>query len=463
MGYYVPTTLSWLHDGVSLWSFIATAPLFYALTAGLTLVWGSLIWVLKVLPPILLGFLGLAIYGYARSGLGWSPKKSIIPALLGTLYFVALRVSWDAFREEVALIFFFIVLTLLVAKSEPSNKFSWKRKVVFSLALVGVILSNQFVAALMLGVILFDVIYKLIRESRKDAAQIVLFALPAVLLFFSIFYLSPAVSEYRLIFGFPTTPDGWLALFGYSSYSAMLTSEAGFILYCFVPLLPLALLSVRRFKNFQMQSWIILILAAALIPIVSPSDMRLLMLLTYPLAFYVTEGLSRLRLVNWKRFRVTLLRLGVVYLVVMTAVLSLGFMLMPPYSPFPYFSSKAVNGYIYQIPSSMLQNTIAISDCKDTVNALQWLNGNMTGNGVLLTHRTFYGWALASNFNPNQLLLYEYDNPAGAASNATHEGHNQIYLIWWINGQGWSGQSTVPVSFHEIYQSGKIAIYQYEV
>jgi hypothetical protein len=463
IGYYIPTTLSWLHGGVNLWSFLATAPLFYTLTAGLTLVSGSLIWVLKVLPPVLLGFLGLAIYSYARRGLGWSPKKSLIPALLGTLYFVALRVSWDAFREEVALIFFFVVLALLVAKSEASNKFSWKRFTAFSLALVGVMLSNQFVAALMLGVVLFTVIYKLIRESRIDAARIVLFSLPAVLLFFAILYLSPAIPEYRLIFGFPATTDGWLALFGYSSYQAMLTSEAGFILYCFAPLLPLALLSVRRFKNFQMQSWIILILAVALIPIVSPSDMRLLMLLTYPLVFYVTEGISWLRLVNWKRFGVALLRVGMVYLVVMTAVLSLGFMLMPPSEPFPYYSSKAINGYIYQIPSSMLQNTVALGDCKDTVNTLQWLKDNITENGILLTHRTFYGWALSSDFSSQQLLLYEYDNPADAAATATLKGYDQIYLIWWINGQGWSGQPTVPASFHEVYQSGKIAIYQYGV
>ncbi len=309
---------------------------------------------------------------------------------------MALRVSWDAFREEIALIFFFLVLTLLVAKSEAHEKFPWKRYVAFSLALAAVMLSNQFVAALMLGVVLFTVIYKLVRKSRIDAAHIVLFSIPAVILFFAIFYLSPAIPEYRLIFGFPATPDGWLALFGYSSYPAMLTSEAGFILYCFVPLLPLALLSVRRFKNFQIQSWILLILVAAFIPIVSPSDMRLLMLLTYPLAFYVTEGLSRLKLVNWKHFRITFLRVGVVYLVVMIAVLSLGFMVMAPSAPFPYFSSGTdVNGYIYQIPTSMLQNTIAIGDCKDTVNALQWLKDNMTGNGVLLTHRTFYGWALS--------------------------------------------------------------------
>ena len=122
-------------------------------------------------------------------------------------------------------------------------------------------------------------------------------------------------------------------------------------------------------------------------------------------------------------FQDNVLRVGVVYLAVMISVLSVGFMMMAPSAPFPYFSSgSGINGYIYQIPSSMLQNTIAIDDCKDTVNALQWLKSNMSGDGVLLTHTTFYGWAMLASFNSHQLLLYEYDNPANAAINATHNG-----------------------------------------
>lgn len=313
----------------------------------------------------------------------------------------------------------------------------------------------------MLGVLLFTVVYKLVRESRIDAVHLILFSLPAVLLFFLIFYLSPSVPEYRLIFGFPTTTsDGWLALFGYSSYPAMLASEAGFFLYCFVPLLPLALLSVKLFSNFQMRSFIALVFVASLIPMVSPSDLRIVMLLVYPLAFFVTEGLSRLKSVHWKRFKITSLRVGLVYLMLVTVVLSLGFMVMTPASPFLYFK-EGVNPYVYTIPTSMLQNTVSIADCQGTVNALQWLKDNMTGSSILLTHRAFYGWALTT-FNPDQVFLYEFGNPLTAATTAAQEGYSRIYLIWWVNGKGWDGQPTVAPAFHEIYQSGEIAIYQYE-
>jgi hypothetical protein len=459
LAYYVPTTTLWLHGNVSLWSFIATAPLLYTLTAGLTVASGSVLPVLKVLPLVLLGFLGLVMYGYARRGLGWSPKKSLLPALVGTLYFVALRISWDAFREELALIFFFLVLMLLASRTGASEKFSWKRYASFSMALVTVVLSNQVVAVLVLGVLLFTVIHKVIRKNRVDAVRIVMFALPAVLLFLAIFYLSPAVPEFRLIFGFPATSDGWLALFGYSSYQSMLTSEFGFIVYCFLPLLPLAVLSVKRFGNFQMRSWVILILIATLVPIVSPSDLRLVMLLVYPLAFYAAEGLSWLKSFRWNRFRINLLRVGLVYLLLVTAVLSLGFMVMTPEQPFPYFKA-GVNPYFYSIPTSMLQNTVSVTDCPGTANALQWLKDNMTSNSVLLTHRVFYGWAL-STLNPDQVLLYEFGNPQDAAKTAAQQGYNQIYLIWWINGKGWDGQPTVPSGFHEIYQIREIAIYLY--
>ena len=32
-----------------------------------------------------------------------------------------------------------------------------------------------------------------------------------------------------------------------------------------------------------------------------------------------------------------------------------------------------------------------------------------------------------------------------AAIVAAQEGHTQIYLIWWVNGQGWYEQPTLPL------------------
>jgi len=199
----------------------------------------------------------------------------------------------------------------------------------------------------------------------------------------------------------------------------------------------------------------VLILVAAFIPLVSPSYTRLMLLLAFPLSFYVTEGLSKLKTVHWKRHRITLFRIAALYLLVGTAVLSGGFMLLPPEHPLQYFRP-----FIYQIPTSMLQNTVSIEDCPDVANVFQWYKNNIVADAVMISHRVFYGWALLS-LNKDQVILYEYADPADAAANATQEGHSQIYFVWWVAGEGWHGLPTVPSVFQEVYHSRDIALYRY--
>jgi hypothetical protein len=457
MGHYVPTTL-WLMGDPSFLSYIGTAPLFYALVVSLVSLGGSLITVLEVIPVVFHGFLGLSIYAYAKRGLGWSPGKSTATALLGTVYFVALRVSWDQLRSELALILFFAALALFSVGERGG--FSRKGYVLLSLSMVAVVLAHQLVSVLMLGVFAFTIVYELLRKRFGRVVNLFVVSLPAVLLFLAVVYLLPAVPEYRLIFGF-SSGDGWLSLFGFSSYQSMLVGEAGFFLYCFLPVLPLVLVSLRRFGNLQVRSWVLLSFVLLLVPMVSPSNLRWVMLLTYPLTFYAVDAVSRVESVSWRRFGFTLRRIAVVYLALMVSILSLGFMLLSPETPFPYFDPARCNGYIYQVPSSMLQNTVSIADCQSTTNALQWLKNNMGANAVLLTHRAFYGWAL-STLDASRVVLYEYGNPEDMARTVAQEGHGQIYLIWWVNGQGWYGQSTVSSSFLEVYRSGRIAVYSYQ-
>ncbi len=458
MGHYVPTTLLLLKGNVAFLSFIGTAPLFYSIIISLVSFGGSLIMVLKVVSVAFEGFLGLSIYGYAQKGLGWSPKKSVAVALLGTLYFVALRVSMDSLRNMLGFVFFFVVLTLYSIGER--HGYSRKLYALISLSMVAVILSHQLVSIIMLGVFAFTIGYKLLRKEQAKSIRLVLAVLPAVLLFLAVLFLFTSVSEFRLIFGFSNANDGWLALFGFSSYPAMLFSETGFFFYCFLPLLPFLLWGIWRLKNFQLRSWILVSLILLFVPMVSPSNLRWVLMLTYPLAFCTIETLSRLKSVSWKRLSFNLRRIGIIYLVLMVSVLSLGFMLMPPENPFPYFG-QPVNSYIYQIPSSMLQNTVPKTDCADTVNTLQWFKNSVDSSALLLTHRAFYGWAMLTA-NVTQIILYEYDNPVNAAKIVTQQEQGKIYLIWWVNGTGWYGQPTVSSLFKEVYHSGEIAIYLYD-
>ena len=76
VGFYIPNTLMWLHNGINaLGDFLSTAPLFYTIFMPIVAVGGSPVLVLKIISPLLLGFLGLSIYAYAKKGLSWSPLK----------------------------------------------------------------------------------------------------------------------------------------------------------------------------------------------------------------------------------------------------------------------------------------------------------------------------------------------------------------------------------------------------
>jgi len=130
----------------------------------------------------------------------------------------------------------------------------------------------------------------------------------------------------------------------------------------------------------------------------------------FPFAFFTTEGLSKLKLLKWKRFKFTIHRIAILYLVLSTAILSVGFIFMTSENPFFYFNPNYLNKFQYQIPTSMLQNTISIIDCHDTVKTLQWYKDNINSNAILLTHTVFYGWALLT-LNEAQIKSYGFDNP----------------------------------------------------
>ncbi len=457
MAHYVPTLLHWQTGNVDLASFLATAPLFYSFTLLFISGGGSLIIVLKVFSVVLHGFLGLSIFGYAKKGLGWGSSKSLIVALIGTLYFVALRISWDMLRTEMALIFLFVTLMLFNFKSDISG--SWKRYTLLALAMSLVVLSEQLLAAILFGVVGLTFLYDLVRKRLLEAKRLAIFSLPAIALFFALFFLSPNVPEFRLIFGFSQN-DGWLALFGFSSYEALFISAAGFLVFCFLPLIPFIVLGFKRIKNLQLQTWVLLCVVLSFVPLVSPSNLRWTMLLVYPFSFFVVEGLSRLKHVSLRRVAPRFYATCGVLLVLVTCLFSGGFMFLPPQTPFVYFSAP-VNQYTYQVPTSMLQNTVPIADCPDVVASMQWLNNHMNRSDCLLSHRAFFGWATYYLSNSSQIVLYEYDNPAEVAPAVSSQVNGAVYLVWWVDGQGWYGQSDVSSVFHEVYTSGNIVVYQY--
>jgi hypothetical protein len=448
IAYYVPNTLGWLNNGFNFWDLMSTAPLIYILLMGATSTGASIVIFLKILPSLILGLLGLAIYYYAHKTFSWSPKKSLLVAMLSTIYFVALRISWDMLRSELSLIFLFLALIIL-----QKSKLSLKNGVLLSALMFLIVFTHQLITVIMFAITIATILGLYYNKKIIELRKLLVCLIPAVFLFLSIIYINYFVLSIPAI-GFSNYFAGGLMSLASVSYPTLVIDTLGFLAFCYLPLVPLLVFGARRFKsNIQLKTWILWSIIPLLLVVLSPTPLliggvlpyRWTLLLTYPLAFYAIEGLSRIKW-NWYKVGVGLI----------LAILSVGFLALPNNSALSYFGY-----YPSYVPKSMLQNTMQLSDCQDTVNALSWARGNMPGNGYLLVHEAFQGWAVL-NLNSNRLIFYNFQNPEEFAQKQQESNpSNSLYLIWWVNGTGWYNQSTIPASFNELYHSGNIAIYKY--
>lgn len=450
IAYYVPSTLNWLANGVNVWDFVSSAPLIYLMLMAITSTGASIVFTLKIFAPILLGLLSLAVYCYANKALSWSPNKSLIVALLSTLFFVSLRTSWDMFRCELGLIFLFIALIYL-----HKNHLTPKTAILLSLSLLLIAFTHQLVTVIMFVIVLATIVSLLLKNQKSEGIKTSLCALPAASLFLGILY-----GNY-FIYNVPFTgysgnfAAGFQSITSYSQLG-LVSDTLGFLALCYLPLVPLLIFGARFKSNLQLKAWILWLLVPLVLAMVLPNSFflggvlpyRWTLLLIFPLAFYAVEGLSRLK---WRWYHVGYkLAVGA-----MLVFLSVGFVVLPNSEALSYYGS-----YPTYIPKSMLQNTVQLSDCPDVVNALRWAKNNLPQDGYLLAHSAFYGWATL-DFDGDRVIPYSYGDPAEVANITQANNPAPLYLIWWINGTGWYGQTELPSSFQILYHSNNIAIYKY--
>src|SRR4030042_4188328 len=213
LGYYIPKTLLWLRDGVGFWNFLAVAPFFYVLLMGVTSIGVPIVISLKVMSPLLLGFLGITVYFYANKTLAWSPRKSLLVVLFATLYFAALRVSWDMLGSELTLIFLFA--TLIFLKKDGSR---FRNGLLLSLAMLSVVFAHQLVAVIMFAIILVTIMRLFLDKKMVELRRLVVSSVPAAALFVLIVYANyVAVSQFSVVSGFlGQSSEGFMALFGFA-------------------------------------------------------------------------------------------------------------------------------------------------------------------------------------------------------------------------------------------------------
>jgi hypothetical protein len=451
IGYYAPNTLVYLGSGVDFWSLMASAPFLYGILMVVTGAGASIVVVLKILGPLILALLGTTVYYYSIKALSWSPIQSLVAALLSTLYFVALRISWDMLRSELALVFMFIALILLQKK-----EFNFRNGLLLSITMVLVVLTQQLFAVVLFAIVIVTLVVMLIRKSIARFLRVLVFVFPSTVVFLIIVYLTYFVFS-QPIAGYSTEFAGGFQSLLLSSHLSFVADTLGFVVYCYLPLVPFLIFGFRKFRgNVQLNVWIGWLFVPLFLAVISPYNLviggvlpfRWVLLLTYPLTFYAVDGIFSIKW-NWYKIGYKVAVASII------AFLSVSFLILPNSDALSYF-----NEYTSYIPKSMLQNTLQLSDCQDALNALEWSKTNLPSNGYLLVHQAFYGWA-ALTLGVDKLVPYEFGDPAMAAVTFSNSSMHPLYLVWWVNGTGWYGQPNVSSVFSEMYQSGNIAIFAY--
>jgi hypothetical protein len=238
----------------------------------------------------------------------------------------------------------------------------------------------------------------------------------------------------------------------------------GFLGYAYLALVPLILIGLRKVPNIELRTWSVFCIATvatAILPFFGPivQSYRWSLLLDIPLCIFAAAGLYKI--VNSVHPRIGSAR--IFYRLILPAfsvVLMVSAMLyiaLPAQQAMVYYTA-----YPELLPTSMIQNTIPLSDLGNLRSLLDSAAARINPGTVLITHQAIYGWARAylPSLN-NQLINYHYNPPLSGVEMARSEGYSSILMIWWIDGSGWHNQPNVPSGFSVVLQNGDLALYTY--
>src|SRR5256712_10289836 len=168
IAFYVPNTLDWAAGKAGFTEILGTAPLMYMISVPVYWVTRiNPVWIFKIMGPILYGSMIWALFRFLLKGLKWPDQRALGGALLTSLYFVTLRISWDLYRNMLGLTFILLSLPLIE---------NWKgpRKALASSALLLLAVgSDQLTGVLALAIVGWRFLRSTWNRDRKEMTHLV--------------------------------------------------------------------------------------------------------------------------------------------------------------------------------------------------------------------------------------------------------------------------------------------------
>ena len=470
IAYYAPVLFHFRNWGPALFLDLfyppQFSPLVYLLMIPAALVLNPYA-VLAIFAPVLHGLLALTIYHYLKYVAQSADRVALLGAFFVVIQFPVLGLSLGMFSEMLAISLAILTLSLLPKVDSPP------RAILLASLLVLTGLAHQVVLLTILPCVFYQVAAR--RKPSSGSGRLLLSSVPAlVFLAWNFLVLQkaqnvfPVAQGVRVWFFWSDTSSAGISPFTnylteFGSYSNIVLTIVGFLLFLIAPILPLLIVDrIRLPAKLQRPSlivvWTMAVLVLAISPIISPRFAFGLwylwaFALLVPLSILAFGGFARiLSSVQSKHLKVIL----AIAILLPYASICGGYMTQPPERPFTYFAGSPFVNYM---STSMLANTVPLQDSVDALKLLGQLNATMGEGSVLLVHESFYGFASISMSGQKNIIDYHLGDVMSAVSYAKQLGFVRIYWIWWLPGYGWYGLVNPPPGFKVMNPSGRIAVY----
>jgi hypothetical protein len=446
IAFYVPNTLDWATGKVPSSQILGTGPLMFLVSTSLFLLLRvDPIWIFKIMGPILYGNMIWALFRFLKIGLKWPVRQALAGALLTSLYFVTLRISWDLYKNMLGLTF---VLLSIPFMGDLKDR---KHAVLVSLLTVLAVASDPLIGVIALFGLVARAVLSLSKGKREQLLLLVKVSMPGVLLFLTMVYAFEVTFRANLAQPQPPLPT-----------ANDLSSSVGFLGYAYLPMVPLMVLGFRRVQSLALTNWTIICLALTLTTLVpfwglNSSSYRWALLLDIPFCIYAVGGLNRLA----GTVRPTLGLVGLLQRKILPIFSTLLIL-----SAFLYTVLPAQQAMVYYtvypsfLPTSMVQDTVPLSDMQSLGVLLRWVAVNMDSKTALIAHQALFGWARDYLPTTDRIFVYGFSSPSAGVEKARSDGFSSVLMIWWANGLGWYGQPSVPSAFVPIQSEGNLALYR---
>jgi len=432
---------------------------------------------LKLVAPALYALNLCGVYYFSREGLGWDVRKSLVAAFFFAFQLAFLRISWDLYRNMLGLAILLFALPL-IQKVETKRGFA-----LFVLMSVLVVFGHETTSVLLFAVVLGVTAKDFLKGETARMGKVLAAVIPAVAIFSARWWvplLVPIdyVAETNVISAYQPSPrpgglfflTNYLGLSGSIRYPTYLDLFSHVLsLFVVLYLLCLPLVFVGFFRDRFLDGWTLFLLVGAFSSLVTPFfalDIwdRWMFLLVYPFTFYAVNGIGKVlwsksgfvlpnsRWIGWMKVSKRLMY-GILFLTVLFGSL----LMTVRFSDNGVFSIPTTGIYL---PSTMLQNTVPLRDVEGVVEAIDWLNEHMTAGSCALLHQAFFSWGKLYLDEKNVIVHYVAD-VEGALDEALENGLDPVYLIWWGENIGWYQSIVVPSCFGQVFESDRIAAFQY--